>query len=235
MSLSNHLFDGSSQRPATAPTLRNAGLDASKDHYGDPLTTLYGSIRPMLDRGHVILHFVSALPGEGVSTIARDFASMAGKRGHRRTLLIDGNLHNPTTARMFNASADRGLLDDLRNNRPLDQAVALAPEQGFWVGNLCGTDQISDLRMQEVRQAYTTFKSQFDLTIIDCAAISAGNYADMLPEMSDGVIMVIQAEATRPIVVARARNVIEQLGGNVIGAVLNRRKDYIPDSIYRYL
>lgn len=231
------LHTGSAKEPVIldAPQKRSIKLVEGKPRFGDPLINLYGLIRPMLDKGHTILHFVGAVPHEGTSTVARDFALTAGMRGHKRTLLIDGNMHNPTTGRQFNCPRDRGILDDMREHRPWEQGLIPVSDKGFSVGCLQGTDVRGHVRGDEVRAAYAVFKTQYDLTVIDCASIDSANYADLLPEAADGVIMVIQAESTRPLVVARARDVIEQLGGTVLGAVLNRRKDYIPDAIYRYL
>jgi Mrp family chromosome partitioning ATPase len=65
--------------------------------------------------------------------------------------------------------------------------------------------------------------------------VASAGYLELAPERADGVILVVQAETTRPAVVAHAKGQIEQAGGNVLGAVLNRRGDYIPDFLYRML
>jgi Mrp family chromosome partitioning ATPase len=202
----------------------------------DPMTALYGSVRMLVDKGHTVLHFVSALSGEGASTVACDLAVMSGKRSHGRTLLIDGNAQNPALAAKFGCDPDQGVLDGLRQHRLLGESL-MQVEDGadFWVGSLQSAVSIGGMPPNEVRRAYALFREQFDLTVIDCSSIAGGRYADLVPEAVDGVILVIQAEATRPAVVAHAYAIVERLGGNIVGAVLNRRKDYIPEFIYRYL
>jgi Mrp family chromosome partitioning ATPase len=67
---------------------------------------------PSDGRGGGVLHFVIATPGEGTSTIAREFALLATTTGHRHTLL-DADRRNPQTARSFGCPMTRGLIDCL--------------------------------------------------------------------------------------------------------------------------
>src|SRR5579864_7502415 len=66
------------------------------------LAPLLAVVRPLLDGGKgAVVHFVAAAPGEGTSTIAREFAMLAATTGQRRTLLLDAVRDNPQTARHF--------------------------------------------------------------------------------------------------------------------------------------
>jgi Mrp family chromosome partitioning ATPase len=51
----------------------------------------------------------------------------------------------------------------------------------------------------------------------------------------DGVILVITYDKTRRQVAVRAKKDLEDAGANILGVVINRRKYYIPDWIYRRL
>ena len=51
----------------------------------------------------------------------------------------------------------------------------------------------------------------------------------------DGVILVSQAGKSRQRVAFRAKSELEATGANILGVVLNRRKHYIPEWIYRKL
>src|SRR5258708_22451048 len=79
-----------------------------------PLAPLLAAIRPLLDsKAGVVLHIVAATVGEGSSTIAREFAMLAGTTGHRRTLLVDADRRNPQTARAFGCDTGQGLVEIL--------------------------------------------------------------------------------------------------------------------------
>ena len=51
----------------------------------------------------------------------------------------------------------------------------------------------------------------------------------------DGVIIVITYGKTRRQVGLRVKKELEDAGANVLGVIINRRKYYIPDWIYRRL
>ena len=49
----------------------------------------------------------------------------------------------------------------------------------------------------------------------------------------DGVVLVVQAERTKREVVQRSMESIANFQGNILGVVLNRKKYYIPEFLYR--
>ncbi len=51
----------------------------------------------------------------------------------------------------------------------------------------------------------------------------------------DGVILVVEAEKTKWRTARHVREQIERVGGNILGIVFNKRRYYIPQSIYKYL
>ena len=51
----------------------------------------------------------------------------------------------------------------------------------------------------------------------------------------DGIVLVVQCERTKREIVQRALGMIGQFNGKVLGIVLNRKKYYIPEFIYRRL
>ena len=51
----------------------------------------------------------------------------------------------------------------------------------------------------------------------------------------DGVVLVVEAEKTRWPVAETVRDRIKSSGGNILGIVLNKRRYYIPEWIYKKL
>jgi Mrp family chromosome partitioning ATPase len=201
-----------------------------------PLMPLLAAIRPLLDsKPGVVLHVVAATEGEGSSTIAREFAMLAGTTGHRRTLLLDADRHNPQTARAFGCDTGRGLVEFLWGG--LDDSEVLQTIAGTMLSVTClaGERGPSAVDAESLREIYNRLREQFELIVVDCPAVGDGDYSNLLPDAADGVILVVQAEKTRPAVVARARDLVQQAGGQVLGAVLNRRTNYIPEFLYKLL
>ncbi len=205
------------------------------------LTPLLAAVRPLLDGAQqagsqgAVLQFVAATPGEGASTVAREFAFLAATTGRRRSLLIDADRRNPQTARGFGCATGRGLIDGLWEG--VDDAELLHPVVGTLLSVVCliGERGPAAADAETLREVYDGLRDHFELVVVDCPSVASGLYADLLPEAADGVILVIQAEKTRPAVISHAKNLVQQAGGTLIGAVLNKRTNYIPDFFYRRL
>lgn len=200
------------------------------------LTPLLSAVRPLLDSGRgAVLHFVSAAAGEGTSTIAREFALLAGTSGRRHTLLIDASRRNPDTARHFNCDTARGLVDGIWIG--YDQASAQRTVQGTTLSVACLVGERGNAPADAVTLSglYEQLRSEFELVVVDCPAMETGEYSTLLPEEADGIFLVIRAEGTRPAVISHTRALVEQAGGHFLGAVLNGRQNYIPGFLYRLL
>lgn len=76
-------------------------------------------------------------------------------------------------------------------------------------------------------------KQEFDLILIDGGAVMNSPYLLFAAQHVDSVVMVVQAGKSRRQVVQLASEQLSKSGANVIGAIMNRRKFYIPKMIYR--
>ena len=200
------------------------------------LTPLLSAVRPLLDGGAgAVLHFVAAAAGEGTSTIAREFALLAATSGRRRTLLIDAARRDLQTARYFNCDTARGLIDGIWIGYEEADLRRVVPGTSLSVACLVGERSNAPADAVTLSGLYQQLRSQFELIVVDCPAMESGQYSTLLPEETDGIFLVIRAESTRPAVVTHAKALVEQAGGHFLGAVLNARRNYIPEFLYRLL
>ena len=77
------------------------------------------------------------------------------------------------------------------------------------------------------------FKEQFDFVIFDGPPFLGSSSVSQIAHYFDGLILVVQCESTNWEVVKLVKNKITQVGGNIFGAVLNRREYYIPKILYK--
>jgi Mrp family chromosome partitioning ATPase len=221
------------------PAGKPSPLELPPSHPGDVasiMKTLYGKLRPLLDsKPAIVIHFVAPTPGEGASTMAREFALTAARFGQRETLLVDGHQDNPANAALFNCPDDVGLVDSAHGRA--DYGTVLQPVVGcsLFVGRLFAARSAPAFEAETIRSLYAALRDRVALTVVDCPPIFAGNYFELAPEAVDGVILVVQAEKVRPAVVAHAKELVLQSGGPVLGAVLNKRRNHIPEFVYRVL
>src|SRR5579859_3195207 len=75
----------------------------------------------------------------------------------------------------------------------------------------------------------------FDLVIIDVPPLLDQQSWSGFMGVPDGVIMVVEAERSRSEVVKATTAVIVEASGHVLGLVLNKRRHYIPKSLYKWL
>ncbi|MCF3638935.1 Wzz/FepE/Etk N-terminal domain-containing protein, partial [Rhizobium sp. TRM95111] len=99
-------------RSAFAETLRNAKLASD--------VLLQG-------RESRVIGVVSAMPGEGKSTVAANFAVLLAASG-KRTLLIDADLRNPGLSKMLKPSPRSGIVEAALGETTWMQAVKVDPQ-----------------------------------------------------------------------------------------------------------
>jgi Mrp family chromosome partitioning ATPase len=206
-----------------------------------PIVQALDSIHPIVSRlakeaGHgVVLHFVAATVGEGVSTLSSEFALIASRVKDSHVLLLDADKVQLTTANQFGCDTDVGILDVLLAGKPIDaDLVPVADREGLRVGVLAG-QRSPPLSRKAMPALYQQLRSKYEVTVIDCPAIFSERYMELSPEAADGIVLVVQAERNRPEILRRAQSLVEDAGGKFLGAILNRRHTYIPDAVYRLL
>src|SRR5258706_417853 len=111
--------------------------------------------------------------------------------------------------------ADRADADDVAADRaaPRHAAAAAGASAGL---------------LDQVRERYR-------FVLLDTPAISTHHDSVVLSRSCDGVVVVMEAEATRGPVARATIETIERFGGKVLGLVFNKRRFYIPRWIYRRL
>ena len=180
--------------------------------------------------------FSSAKAGEGTTTVLRNFAITLAAGGER-VILVDGNLRNPALHNLFNLDKMRGLSDLLLCTKTLADVMKKTEMQNLFVitSGIPHTSPSSLFESKALDSLVGELKGQSDWVIFDSPPINVFNDASALATKMDGVIMVIEAENTRWEVAQNARERIASERIKILGAVLNRRKMYIPEWAYRRL
>jgi Mrp family chromosome partitioning ATPase len=84
-------------------------------------------------------------------------------------------------------------------------------------------------------ELYSMWRKEYEFVVIDLPAVLDNEGVPTLSRMADKVILVIEAERERAEVIKRARELLEGADANIIGAILNKRKMYIPSWLYARL
>jgi Mrp family chromosome partitioning ATPase len=183
--------------------------------------------------GGPILGLTSCDCGEGVSTVAAQLAGAAASAGLGRVLLVDANLARPAAHRFFGLGPRPGLVEVL-----LDGAV---PADVIQASGLPSLSVLAAGRLVQAQEALAlggalqALKPDFELVVVDLPECRSGPLAARLAAQLDGVLLVIEAEGPRPEAVEREKELLVQAGAPLLGAVLNKRRQYLPRWLERYL
>jgi capsular exopolysaccharide synthesis family protein len=176
---------------------------------------------------------VSSLHGEGTSSVACLLARAIAKGGRSRALLVDLNLRTPALWRLMNVSGQAGFMNVVADGKRVDEVIQPTDLEGVAIvtagsGRLSAVDVIDSPKTAEVVQGLSRLA---DVTFIDAPPVTLYPDARALAPLVDGVILVVEADATPVSVAARAADIIRETGANLLGVVLNKTRQYIPERI----
>lgn len=166
--------------------------------------------------GHFVSVGVTSLgPGEGVSWVAAKLACAFAEQGEP-TILIDVNRRNPTQLDSF-ACGQRG------------------PSELVIPGLRCCRTAISDLWVagSNSQATYAATKPMDWNVVIDFDCMS--NSAEISRHKLDGAVFVVESQRQRREAVANALERLRMSGIPVLGVVINRKRQYVPQTIYNLL
>ena len=166
---------------------------------------------------------VSALSGEGKSTLAANLAKSFVEGCFGRVLVIDGDMRCPSLHKTFKTALGPGLSDLLA--RRTDVRTAIAPTgverldflpAGEFDGPVSGLFVGGNFRalVERLRESY-------DFIIVDTPPILPVGDALMIGDGVDGVVFCALRDKSDAASISKARRRLADAGINVLGAVLN--------------
>jgi capsular exopolysaccharide synthesis family protein len=165
----------------------------------------------------------------GVSTIASGLAELVAGGG-QRVLLIDAHWQHPAQARRFGIGPAPGLWDLLVGDATANEAIArtafenlcLLPSGGLASESLWLSSRglLADL--------LTQWQERFDLIVLDFPPALLEEPTIAWTGLLDGVLLVVEAEQTEAAEANRAKQALIDCEARLLGAVLNKRRSYLP-------
>lgn len=202
------------------------------------LGILRNSLETRLDqRAKRVLLFTSAMHDEGVTTLAVAYSRLLAMQGHERVLLVELNARRPALGERLGIGAGEGVTHYFGDSRSLSGLVRHLPSDGFDVLRVGDADPTQiQIHLEKVfpRLREEALKS-YDTIIIDAPPVVLSPETPPIAPLVDGVVLVVLCGKTKRETVQRSINLIEQFNGRVLGVVLNRKRYYIPEFIYRRL
>jgi Mrp family chromosome partitioning ATPase len=177
-----------------------------------------------------VLQMIAARDGEGTSTMARDLCLIAASEVGLRVLLLDLDGLGCKQAQWSRAAHDAPLsLMGTIAARPADLAVLRVGESGFHVAEPQHDTAVHAAAWPGILKL---LRPRFDLVVADSPSLARSFDGILFAPHADGSVIVIEAEVTRSYLVQSLRDRLSEIGGKVVGSILNKRRFYVPQAIY---
>ena len=224
------------------------------------MAALWAALGPAPGHRGRVIQIAAANSGEGVSTVAREYARLAAVRARRPVWLIDGDLAQQGQLEAVAAQPDRfGALGRAamatpdgsiffavtprimdRAGKPVHPARVMTARP--CLGGRLGVSRFAAEHLRSGQRAETladprywdVLRKHADTVVIDSPAADRNSMAITLAPFVDATVLVVAAESTSagdPLIL---RDEIEAAGGKIAGVVVNR-STYKPPSFLRRL
>jgi succinoglycan biosynthesis transport protein ExoP len=177
---------------------------------------------------------VSGGAGEGKSTTLVNLAYICAQGGYT-TLMIDGDLRRPRLHTFFDINNSVGLTNYLTTELMLEDVILQTPVDNlyFMPSGILPSDAAGILNSRRMSELIQDVKQRFDLVLVDSPPILGVSDASVLASEVDLTMIVVQHRKLPRNMLIRVKQAVENVGGHVIGVVLNN-VDVRSDSQYQY-
>ena len=178
-----------------------------------------------LDGPNKIIGITSSLPNEGKSTIGLSFAQSCAQAGPR-TLLIDGDIRNPSLTARLAPGAKLGLLELMQEQCSIEDAIWVDPltKMAFlpcvMKSKLSNTSEI--LASEPMERLFKHLRERYDRIIVDFSPLAPIVDVRGTGKLVNSYVLVVEWARTKIDVVEHALNDAPAIAGRLLGVVLNK-------------
>lgn len=178
---------------------------------------------------------VSAGAGEGKSTTVFNLATIFAQSGNR-VVIVDSDLRRPTLHKMISVSNSVGLTNYLLGQNTLEEVIQTTSVPGlhFMASGKLPSSSLGILSSAKMKDLIHELKQRYDFVFFDSPPIMGVSDASILASEVDMSVQVIQYRRYPQPMNIRAKQMVEKVGGNLVGIVLNNINMSQDESYYYY-
>lgn len=218
--------------PKNVPILHSAGsLGPDAEAYRILRTNIEFNKKGLEE---ISLTFVSGSAGEGKTTTLCNLAYICAQGGYA-TLMIDGDLRRSKLHRYYELDNEVGLTSYLLEDYPLEDVIFQTPVENLYVmpAGPIPFDPSGALNSRKFSELLQEVKQRFDIVLVDSPPILGVSDSAVIVSEVDMTLMVVQPRKLPLKALLRQKQVIESVGGNLAGVVMNN-VDITSDHQYQY-
>jgi polysaccharide biosynthesis transport protein len=160
--------------------------------------------------------------GEGKSLTLFNLAYTCATLGEK-VLIVDSDLHRPRQHRILGTSNKHGLANVLIGEENVEDNIleTKIPNLSFLPSGKLSSGVHGLLDTERMRSLCDDLKEQYSIVFFDAPPIIGVSDASLLVRQMDGVLLVIQHRKYPRALSSRAKAMVENMGANLLGVVLN--------------
>jgi Mrp family chromosome partitioning ATPase len=215
------------------PTSKSVELEMEEE-----MIALYQSINSLRSstQKNKVIQFMSTDGEQWTSTIVLELARVASLKYTKSVLLLDADLRK-LDQEPFNITLEHSLEETIRAGDPVDKALYQIANSSLFLSRLFkGSGSIRQfLDPSGIDDLLEKLRTRFDFIFIDSPPENVFSIGLATSTSVNGVILVLDAEKT---CLDAAKNITDKItnnGGKVLGVVVNKQRNYIPEYINKRL
>lgn len=176
----------------------------------------------------------SAEMAEGKSTVAGNIA-VSFSQSEKKVILIDCDLRKPSVHKKFKVSNLVGLSEILIGKASINEAIQKRNENlDFLTSGKIPPNPSEMLASSAMTKLIEKLKEEYDIIVLDTAPLKAVTDAQILSTKVDGTILVVRAGKTKRDIVIDAKSLLDKVGANILGTVLQAVENIRGKQYYYY-
>ena len=178
---------------------------------------------------------VSGGVGEGKSTTLFNLAYVCAQLGEK-VLIVDSDLRRPVQHTFLKLSNRFGLTNVLMRDVPIEETIKATsvPNLHFLPSGKLPRSAFGLLDSQRMRELIKNLKARYDYVFFDSPPVMGVTDASILASEVDGVMLVVQYRKYPRQISLRAKRMLENVGSNLMGVILNNINILRDDYYYYY-
>jgi capsular exopolysaccharide synthesis family protein len=183
---------------------------------------------------------VASNHGEGATTTATFLASVLAKANGSRVLLVDANLRTPSPLSLHQLDrGSQGFTELVLGKALLNAVVRQASSMGSNLSVITSGGAVPSPSYifdgHSIDAVLEVLAQRYDYVILDGAPVKDFSDSCFLSSRVDGTVIVVEAGKTRLETVRGTKSQLERYGAKVLGTVFNKKPNYIPGFLERFL
>lgn len=167
----------------------------------------------------------SSITDEGKSSVSINLAIALAQKG-AKVVLIDCDMRSPSLHRYLSIQTknDKGLSHLLAGGADVKECMIWDPQMKLFAipGGTVPPNPSELLESSNMKQLLDVLADQFDYIICDTPPVMVVTDASIISRYCDGVLLVIRQKFATRDQVRKAKQNLEAVGANIVGAVMDR-------------